>query len=208
MLAFSLLCCSARAAADDRSAGIIGRMGEKFRSAKSYEASFEAVYDGNAETAVSGKYVVKGDKYHIATDVVEVFCDGRTRWEANTDNREVVIDGVDRNDRTLLGNPTRAFDLLDGSFSHSYSGEAVVDGSVCDVVKLVPADAAGSNIGTITLAVNRNTALPARIVYAIGDAGDELVIDLRSVMIGVAAADSLFVFPKNRFRGVEIIDFR
>ena len=46
----------------------------------------------------------------------EAYSDGVSKWEVDPSKREVVVDVVDTQSRSLLGNPTRAFDFLDDAF--------------------------------------------------------------------------------------------
>ena len=64
-------------------------------------------------TDVSGYFMVEGDAYYITLGVMEVFSDGKLRYEINNERKEVTEDRVNLSSRDLLTNPTRAFEFVE-----------------------------------------------------------------------------------------------
>ena len=110
----ALICCPALRAADDAGAReAVERLAARFRAMPEYTVTFTAE---GADFAAEGSYAVEGDRYYMRVGDAEVYCDGASKWEVDPAKREVVIDVVDTESRSLLGNPTRAFDFLDDAF--------------------------------------------------------------------------------------------
>ena len=80
---------------------------------KAYTVTFAVEGD---DFAAEGSYAVEGDRYYMRVGDAEAYSDGVSKWEVDPSKREVVVDVVDTQSRSLLGNPTRAFDFLDDAF--------------------------------------------------------------------------------------------
>ena len=81
----------------------------------------------NLEEQVTGYMMVDGDSYYITLGIMEVYSDGKLRYEINNDRKEVTEDRVNLASRDLLTNPTRAFDFATEEFDialrFSHNGE-------------------------------------------------------------------------------------
>ena len=81
----------------------------------------------NLEEQVTGYMMVDGDSYYITLGIMEVYSDGKLRYEINNDRKEVTEDRVNLASRDLLTNPTRAFDFATEEFDRavrfSHNGE-------------------------------------------------------------------------------------
>ena len=68
---------------------------------------------------LNGYFMVEGDSYYMTLGVMEVYSDGKLRYEVNNDRKEVTEDRVDITSVDMLTNPTRAFDFVDDEFDIS-----------------------------------------------------------------------------------------
>ena len=68
----------------------------------------------SVDDQLSGYFIVEGDSYYITLGVMEVYSDGKLRYEINNERKEVVEDRVNLESVDLLSNPTRAFRFLPG----------------------------------------------------------------------------------------------
>lgn len=188
--------------ADGRSDELLRGLQKKVETFGDYRVAFRVTVDGQS---MEGVYEVSGNSYHIHTADVEVFCDGNTRWEVNNSDEEVMIDRVDPGDRTILGNPTRMFDFLDGSYTHSYAGKATLKKGPAERIELTETVGSGDDL---TVYIDTATGLPARITYRLDNLNTDAVIDIESISTEVAIDRSQFAFDAARYAGFEIIDFR
>ena len=150
-------------------------------------------------TDVSGYFMVEGDAYYITLGVMEVFSDGKLRYEINNERKEVVEDRVNIEACDLLTNPTRAFNFVPNEF------KSEVVGSTSDVVvlKLAPKSAA-MGIDAITLKLKRNGSkvVPVNIAYD---------YDGETVSVALSTADitgaKLPRWDKSAYRAYDIVSF-
>ena len=181
--------------ADTRSAELLARLQRRVEQMPGYRVDFTVAAGGQL---YEGYYSVRGNDYYMTFARAEVFGIGGVRYEVDPDKREVVIDETDPASRNLLNNPTRAFHLLDGSFTHALQAEA---GGVATVF-LTP-EGKGGGFGRVRLDLESATALPQRIVYDLE--GESVTVSVRSLC---EETTPLKAFSAAAYPGFEIIDFR
>jgi hypothetical protein len=117
---------------------------------------------GNEQNTLRGTLKVEGDAYYMMLGTMEVYSDGKLRYEINNERKEVTEDRVNLKSRDLLTNPTRAFSFVGEEFTMKMR-TAMEQGSV--YIDLVPRNDIG--ITTITLALKRNGSRvePMAITY-------------------------------------------
>ena len=184
-----------RAADDAPARKVAGELAARFRAMKAYTVTFAVEGD---DFAAEGSYAVEGDRYYMRVGDAEACSDGVSKWEVDPSKREVVVDVVDTQSRSLLGNPTRAFDFLDGQFASEYLGERPEGVAV----RLTPLEGR-SAVGRIEVCVDPQSGLPRSVNYEID--GDHVVIRV----CGVASRkEPLPMFDAAAYAGYEFIDFR
>ncbi len=130
------------------------------------------------EAPLNGYFMVEDDAYYISLGIMEVYSDGKLRYEINNERKEVVEDRVNLEACDLLSNPTRAFTFVPQEFSSevtSATNERIT-------LKLTPkSDAMGIDSITLTLQRSGSKVMPVAISYDYdGDA----------ISIVLSAADS------------------
>lgn len=206
VLHFALLLSPFFASADAQSDALIARLSAEMKKMTNYEVTFTARVDNGAVT-VPGRYVVSGRSYYIEVDDRKIYSDGEVKYEVNDSEQEVTIDIVNTNDQELLSNPTRAFEFVDGSYTHKSAPEVTIAGKRCEVVHLTPSTQ-GAAIDEITLMLDSKTGLPVRVRYHIEGVASAVEITVNKISPLATVDKSLFSFSRNRHKGYEIIDFR
>ncbi len=192
--------------ADARSEDLLGKLASKIASMGDYRVEFRAEVKGQG--SVEGLYTVSGDKYFIQVDGQEVRCDGKTRYEINHENREVLIDQVNPEDRNLLSNPTKAFEFANDQFRATYAGErTTADGRKCDAIMLHPV-ASDASFSDVLLLIDRATGLPALLRYRMEGSSDEVAITVKSFVHASGVQSSQFTLDRAALKEYELIDFR
>lgn len=143
-------------------------------SAQSAEAWIEALnnslgerYTMAATVAMEGDelggiFMVEGDGYYLTLGTMEVYSDGKLRYEVNNERKEVTIDRVDLTSRDILTNPTNAFRFAHEEFSSSVVADK--DGEV--VLSLTPREDIGITDIELTLRRDANGVVtPLAIRY-------------------------------------------
>lgn len=203
-LILALLPLAFTAKADENSRGILDRMAANMAEYENYRIDFTASSKGMI-TSVGGMYTVSGDKYHIKIQRQEQFSDGKTRWEINPSDKEVIIDHMDLNNRNILNNPTRAFKFAPDEFASTYLGTETVNGIPCHVIQL---ESLGRmyGIGLVKLHVGISADLPVQVSYDFE--GERLNISIDK-FTGLPSIDpAMFEFDASKYKGYEVIDFR
>lgn len=201
ILTLTALALSLNAFADMKSEELLRVLQKKVAALGDYRVAFTVTIDGRS---VKGTYEVSGNSFHIITDDTEVFSDGKTKYEVNKLDKEIQIDEVDPNDRTILGNPTRMFDFLDGSYTHRFMSKATLKDGEADKLELT-----GTLKGDkMSVYLNTKTGMPSRISYYMGNLNTDAVVDIENITPGAAIDHGGFVFDPARYAGFEFIDFR
>lgn len=192
-LAALLFVLPLRAADDARAREAVGELAARFRAMKAYTVTFAVE---GADFAAEGSYAVEGDRYYMRVGDAEAYCDGRSKWEVDPSKREVVIDVVDTTSRSLLSNPTRAFDFLDDAFR----SELLPSEGGVRRLRLVPTDK-GAVMSSITVDVASDGS-PRAVTYDLD--GERIRIAIRRI----EPSAEVRRFDAARYAGYELIDFR
>lgn len=160
-----------------------------------------AVQVGDAEDMLYGRVMVDGDSYYMSLEGMEVYSDGKLRYEINNERREVTEDRVDLSSHDLLTNPTRAFQFapeeFDMSLRFSQNDEVAV-------VELRPRDEA-LGITSIALAMvsdDSDRLRPRQLLYNYD--GESVVISFEEYAF---AEWSLPRWDEDDYKTYDIVSF-
>lgn len=181
-------------------------MNSALKSLGTYQLSFKVSAAGEMEP-MEGSCIVSGNSYNISMTTGELFGDDKNACNVNPAMKTVTLTKVDPRDRSLLSNPARAFELLDGSFTHRYLGQAKINGKECDKIELTPIDNT-LPIRKMTLYIAVSGSLPVALRYAIDGLDSPVAIDIKTLRQLSGVDRSKFTFDKKRYRDYEIIDLR
>ncbi len=134
-----------------------------------------AVQTGDSDVQLSGCVMVEGDCYYMSLEAMEVYSNGKLRYEINNERKEVTEDRVNLMSHDLLTNPTRAFSFAPEEFDIELAFSQ--NDEIARIV-LTPRDR-GYGITAIELALVRegDIVCPKQIAYDYD--GDSVVISLR-----------------------------
>lgn len=148
---------------------------------------------------IKGYFMVEEDSYYIQLGVMEVYSNGKLRYEINNERKEVTEDRVDLSSVDLLTNPTRAFEFVDDEFTATIE-EDIHNGVI---LKLVPKEDIG--ISAIYVSVvndGEGNITPLAIKYDYE--GDEVAIAL---IMADAEGSVLPRWNKSAYSGYDIVSF-
>lgn len=129
---------------------------------------------------MNGYFIVEDDSYYIQLGIMEVYSDGKLRYEINNERKEVTEDRVNLSSRDLLTNPTRAFEFVEEEFTASIS-ENIHNGVI---LKLEPKQSADITAVYVSVVWRDGRIVPLSIKYDYD--GEEVAIAL--IMSDVATA--------------------
>lgn len=166
---------------------------------KRYAATLSVRMGDSADGTLSGFLMIDGDSYYLTLGAMEVYSDGKLRYEINNERKEVTEDSVNLESSDLLTNPTRAFEFVGEQFEVSVKrGDA--QGAELYVV---PRD---ENMGisdiTLSLAKTAGGVQPKRLVYDYD--GEVVTIELTMVD---TSDKPLPRWDKSRYRAYDIVSF-
>ena len=147
---------------------------------------------------INGYFMVDKDSYYIQLGTMEVYSDGKYRYEINNERKEVTEDRVNLESRDLLSNPTRAFEFLESEFKATIS-ENIHNGAI---LKLVPKQSSDIKAVYVSVVWKDNRIIPLAIKYDYD--GEEV-----SIALVMADAQSAVLprWDKNNYRTYDIVSF-
>jgi hypothetical protein len=154
----------------------------------------------DSESVLAGSVMVEGDSYYMSLEAMEVYSDGKLRYEINNERKEVTEDRVNLMSHDLLTNPTRAFDFAPEEFDiilvFSHNDEIAR-------LALTPRDE-DYGVTTIELFLVRegDRVCPQQIAYDYD--GDRVVISLREYE---SREWVLPVWNEANYRAYDIVSF-
>ena len=144
-----------------------------------------------------GEYSVDGDSYYIKMDNIEVYSNGKERYEVDRERKEVSIDVVDQSSTNILDNPTRCFDFAEKDYKAEI--QSCKDGEM--TIYLDPTDP--QQDGEIYLTIDEQSGRPKKIVYVMYD--DQIEVSIDSIK---SRKEPIKRFDKSAYKGYEMVDFR
>ena len=190
-LALSTLCAANAQSAEEWLAKLDNSLGERYAMHISVTVAKEA--------PISGYFMVEGDAYYISLGIMEVYSDGKLRYEINNERKEVVEDRVNLEACDLLSNPTRAFSFVPQEFLSevtSATNERVT-------LRLTP-NSEAMGIDAITLTLQRSGSQVAPVAISYDYDGDAVAITLSRADVSDA---KLPRWDKSAYRAYDIVSF-
>ena len=153
----------------------------------------------NVADQFSGYFIVDGDAYYMNLGTMEVYSDGKLRYEVNNERKEVTEDRVNLEAVDLLSNPTRAFDFVD----EEYDVRVVSVAGDVATIELKPKSAdLGITAILLTLQREGKSVIPTLICYDYE--GDEIRIELTMVD---ATSAPMPRWDAKSYRAYDIVSF-
>ncbi|GHV02621.1 hypothetical protein FACS1894159_11510 [Bacteroidia bacterium] len=190
---------------DERSQKTLGAMSAAVRALGGHELRFTVSAGGEIEP-MEGTATVSGASYRVVLPTGELLGDDKYTCSVDQLSQTVTLSPSDPGDRSLLSNPARAFDLLDGAFTHRYVGQATMGGRECSQLSLTPTDA-HLPVRRLTLWVDGQN-LPVALRYEIEGLQSPVEITVRSIRPAPQVDRSSLAFDKKRYKNYEIVDLR
>lgn len=187
---------------------ILDAVSIKFKTFKAPEASF--VYkventQGKALSTKKGMVIMKGNKYKVKMDGMEIFSDGKTVWNYDKSSNEVTIDNVNTSASAMT--PQKLFtNFYDKDFFYKYNGEKKEGGKAVQEIELTPTDKTRPFHKVYVLVDKKtNSIYSAKFLEKTGGRYSYTISTLKPT---AKVSDAEFVFDKSKYPGVEIVDLR
>lgn len=190
-------------AQDPKAAAIIDGMQKKYKSMKSFGASFTYGVDGSSQV-IQGNITVKGQKYRLKTGGQEIFNNGKEVSTYIKETNEVNISDYEPSENDL--NPAKVYTFDKKGFRYTFLEEVKEAGEVYEVVELSP-EKKGTQVSKVKIKVNKKDKSVKSWVITDKN-GKRQSFKVIKFMPNLSVDDKYFAFDKTKYPGVEVNDLR
>ncbi len=193
------LCCAALGCHAESATDFLGKASQKLQSAPSISVKFTLT---GGQGSGNGSMLISGNKFYYDTSEIASWFDGKNLWTLAKRQNEVNL-SMPTDAELSEVNPISIIK----NFRNSYNASFLKGGTnATKIVKLVP-KAKGKPISSAVVSILRSTMLPQNVLLKFSN-GQTLTIKVSNIRVGSAVNPNTFVFNKNKFPGVELIDLR
>ncbi|MCB9184518.1 MAG: outer membrane lipoprotein carrier protein LolA [Flavobacteriales bacterium] len=194
---------------DPKSKAIVDKLMAQAKTWTSFEADFTSRLQSTKDKLdikQEGNMKVKGKRFRLALDKNTIINDGTTIYTYSKETNEVTLTDPAEMDQEL--DPSRIFTQYEKGFKSQFVEEKVdASGATVQVVKLFPLDAAKKPFHTVILTVDKAKTEP-RSVQVLYKDGNVVTYTVKKFTANPALADTLFMWDKSKYPGVEENDMR
>ena len=182
----------------------------KFKTFKSVQAAFTLRNEDSKGTLLGtkkGTASLKGSRYRVSVAGTgqEIFCDGANIWTYDKSANEVTITKPDPSTNTLTMQKLFS-NFYDKDFLYKLNGDKIVNKKSVQEIEMTPIDKTRP-FHKVYLLVDKQS----KTIYStriLDKSGNVMVYTVNTMNGTVNLPDNLFVFDKNKYPGVEVIDLR
>jgi outer membrane lipoprotein carrier protein len=208
VISCSFLVAEAQGKSDADAKKILDAVSAKFKSYKAVTAAFVYKVESAAGKMLSsknGSVNMKGNKYYVSISGQEIFCDGATVSTYDKSVNEVTITKVDNSNSTIT--PQKLFtNFYDKDFLYKLNGEKKVGNKTLQEIEMTPNDKTKPFHKVYLLIDKATTGIYSTKVLE--KSGNRYIYTVSSLNGNAAVADTKFVFDKNKYPNVEVVDLR
>jgi len=187
---------------------ILDALSAKFKTYKSPQAVFTYKVEnaqGKALSTKKGTVIMKGNKYKVTMDGMEIYSDGKTSWNYDKSANEVTVNNVDASGNAMT--PQKLLtNFYDKDFYYKYNGEKKDAGKTVQEIELTPTDK-NKSFHKVYLLVNKATSTISSAKF-LEKTGGRYTYSINSLNGSANVKDSDFIFDKAKHPGVEVVDLR
>lgn len=203
-----LICGLSVYAAQEQATTVLDKVAKAFSKAGGINAEFKvrSVMNNRAQDEMTGKIRLKGEKFQLNSDEIEVWFDGKTQWSYLSASGEVNV--TTPTAQELQGiNPYTFLYLYKNGFSSKLGSVNTFRGRPVWQVILTATDRK-QDIAFIILYINKDNYQPVYLLMQ--QRGNQMrsEITVTNYQTGLNFADRLFVYDKKNHPDAEIIDLR
>ena len=193
---------------DPEAKKVLDAVSQKFKSFKSALAKFVYKVENSAGKVLSnktGQVSMKGTKYRVSFAGQEIYCDGANIWSFDKGANEVTITKLDESGSSIT--PQKLFtNFYDKDFLYKMNGERKEGGKTVQEIEMTPNDKS-KPFHKVYLLIDK----AGKSIYStkvLEKTGNRYVYTVSSLKSNAFFPDAQFVFDKNKYPGVEVIDLR
>ena len=187
---------------------ILDAVSTKFKTYTSPQASFTYTVEnaqGKVLSTKKGAVTMKGNRYKVLLDGMEIYSDGKTTWNYDKSANEVTVDNANTSASAMT--PQKLFtNFYDRDFYYKQNGTKKQAGKTLTEIELTPIDKTRP-FHKIYVWIDKatNTIYSARFLEKTGGRYSYTINSLKGT---ASITDSYFIFDKSKYPGVEVVDLR
>lgn len=208
-LLLSLSVLASFAQQDAKAKEILDKVSAKTKSYSTIKVEYSFVHENledDIKEVSNGKLSLKGNKYVLDFMGNTVFCDSKTIWSYIKDANEVNISAIEEDSESLF-NPANMFTVYEKGFKFTFVNERFEKGHALQVIDLFPENVEESEYSKIRISVDKDKNQIFKINY-FGKDANRFIIEVTKFTANETMGDETFLFNKEKFPGVEIVDMR
>jgi len=198
--------CLANAQIDPAAIAVLDKFSAKALNAPSVSLKFTIITDDLAEkrtdTLKGGSVIISKDSYKLEIPNNIIWFDGTTLWSYLVAEKEVVITKPDKNDNSFLNKPSVVFTM----YKNDYKARLIEESAVNWIIDLYPEDIK-TDLIRVRLTIGKNLNDLKIVEYKRKD-GIVIYFLINEYNLNIRPEQNLFVFEREKYRGVDIIDMR
>ena len=187
---------------------ILDGVSARFKTYRSPQASFTYRVEnaqGKTLSSKNGTVVMKGAKYKVVMDGLEIYSDGKTSWNYDKGANEVTVNSVSASGSAMT--PQKLFtNFYDRDFYYKFNGEKKVDGKTVQEIELTPTDKTRP-FYKVYVYVDKATGTIQSARF-LEKTGGRYSYTITAIKPNASVSDNEFSFDKARHPGVEVVDLR
>jgi len=193
---------------DPNAKKILDAVSAKFKTFKSPQAAFTYKVEnaqGKVLSSKKGTVTMKGNRYKVNMDGMEIYSDGKTTWNYDKSANEITVDNVNTAAGTMT--PQKLFtNFYDQDFYYKQNGEKKEAGKTLQEIELTPTDKTRPYHKVyVWIDKGSNTIYSAKFLEKTGGRYSYTINTMKPT---ATVADSYFTFDKSKYPGVEVVDLR
>ena len=193
---------------DPEAKKLLDAVSTKFKTYASPQASFTYKVEnaqGKALSTKKGTVSMKGSKFRVSMDGMEIFSDGKTVWNYDKSANEVTVNNVNESAGGM--SPQKMFtNFYDKDFFYKLNGTKKEGGKTLSEIELTPTDKTRPYHKVYVLVDKAtNTLYNAKFLEKSGGRYSYTINSLKGTS---SIADTEFAFNKAKYPGVEVVDLR
>jgi len=192
---------------DPKAQAILDKVSKTYKDLKSLESSFTLAIFSKADDIdekYNGRVFLKGQKYKLDTDQMEIICDNAKRYVWMKDANEITINLYEPDGKTIES-PAQLFTIYEKDFFYKLTGDEKIGTKIFKKIELVPQKVKESQYKKVLLLVDE---AKSQIVKAIIESKDGVTYtwEIKEFKANAPVDDKLFVFDKAKYPKAHIED--
>lgn len=161
--------------------------------------------DGATYAPESGEAYIKGDKFKLEMEAMDIWFDGKTQWVLMKDVNEVNISSPTGSEIAAIS-PLALLGIYKNGFTLKAPASKTINGRSTHLIDMVPVNQ-NKDFKAITAAIDKESGNIIQVILTMTD-GMKNKIDISGYNTNHQFSDATFKFDKNDHPGVEIVDLR